>query len=720
MSLRSRLFLFFGGFIALLVAAQWWLMESLARELAAETDRLAMAVGASVAQVMSFDLDCDPATDPGCPERIHLRSVSGEWSGEAPWPDGLPLSDTETVADLMQRHAAGDGTHGNRTYSYGFRTSSGSSSDSSSAPDSVSDSGAETDSGDGSDEARPGPTKIVRMIPEILGLHERLDEDALQNMVIVVGADGASSLDERLVVKYVDSCAPEETCEQLDGLEALQNVLQDRPVGRWVEQRTEVSRDGKTVVRLKRVGPDGKVEETEQVLGGGPDGSHVAFHAPGTQVIELTAGGLQTSDVFVEGDVDIERLVVETAESVHEDLGPHGHGPPDPVEMHDDTHAAEHGLGGHGREVFFRLARDGGSRFLTVEQSDRVSQVPIPQANREALERFQTKLWLGSGLIVALGLLAAAWLAHRVSTPLRDLSAAATEVGDGAFGTRVEAGSGDREIRNTVQAFNSMSSRLAELDAETRRLEALRHMGELGDVARGLAHTLRNPLNALGLSVEELAARSASAEATDEDDGLVESARRQIRRIDRGIRSFLLLASQSGGAMEEAAIEEVDIAELVRDVALEALQDNPGYQLELHVEQAASLSAVEAELRAVVQALVVNALEASPSGGVVDVRLDEATQGDGWVLRVDDQGPGLAPEIRRRLFTPHLSTKANGSGMGLFLAHRIASHRYGGRLDLLDLDEGGTRAELKLRPRSEGGQRSESGQRRESGRGSDR
>jgi nitrogen-specific signal transduction histidine kinase len=71
-------------------------------------------------------------------------------------------------------------------------------------------------------------------------------------------------------------------------------------------------------------------------------------------------------------------------------------------------------------------------------------------------------------------------------------------------------------------------------------------------------------------------------------------------------------------------------------------------------------------------------------------------------LEVDDEGPGLPPEIRQRLFTPHLSTKANGSGMGLFLAHRIAGNRYGGRLELLDLEPTGTRAVLELRDRVDG------------------
>ena len=195
------------------------------------------------------------------------------------------------------------------------------------------------------------------------------------------------------------------------------------------------------------------------------------------------------------------------------------------------------------------------------------------------------------------------------------------------------------------------------------------------------------------LSVEELAASGNAAAAP----GLAESARRQIRRIDQSLRSFLALASQSGGV-----VSEVNLRELIEDVTLEALQDSRG-KVRIELDLAADLPALRAvapELRAVLQALVVNAMEASPEGGRVTVRATPATGGRAR-LEIDDSGPGLPEEVRRRLFTPHLSTKANGSGMGLFLAHRIATSRYGGSLELLDRKTGGTRAVLEIGMRAE-------------------
>ena len=342
-----------------------------------------------------------------------------------------------------------------------------------------------------------------------------------------------------------------------------------------------------------------------------------------------------------------------------------------------------------GIHSLLHLETQGGNRFLRLPGH----RVAIPQQGiQEKLESFSRQLLLGTFVFLVVGLLLAAVVAHRVSAPLRQLSVAAHQVGEGALGTQAPVPQSGGEVAQAVTAFNRMSSQLAELDQRARSLQERQHLGEIGEIARSLAHTLRNPLNALGLSVEELAAGGAR-----ESGELAESARRQIRRIDHSIRSFLALASQGGGA-----VAEVDVAGLVQDVALEALQDSPG-RVRLHLEgvdSARPLEAVEPELRAVVQALLVNACEASPEGGRVAVQLEEVEPGR-LRLEIEDQGPGLSPEVRDRLFTPHLTTKANGSGMGLFLAHRIATGRYGGTLELLDAPEGGVRAVLELEERRE-------------------
>jgi len=384
-------------------------------------------------------------------------------------------------------------------------------------------------------------------------------------------------------------------------------------------------------------------------------------------------------------------------------------------------------------------AAGGQGRALVLEgagKKPRIVPIPIPQRGVDArLARFARRLLVGSLGILGLGLLAAAVVAHRVSAPLAGLRDGALRLAAGDLGTRVPETAGG-EVGAAARAFNRMSSQLARLEEANRTLRAREHLAELGEVARGLAHSLRNPLNTLGLSVEELARQAAASgeEARGETEELAAGARRQIQRIDGAVRSLLVLGVEGGGG---AVTESVDLSRLADDVALEALQNFRG-RLHIEVETsggeipegemqegemqegatqegvprpgALSVRGVAAELRALLQALVVNAAEASPEGGTVRVVLTPLLPPGQPVagaeprrvrLAVIDSGPGLAPEVRGRLFSPHVTTKPEGSGMGLYLAHRIATSRYGGTLEIGEAAGGGTRALLELGDRQD-------------------
>ncbi|HEV8239177.1 MAG TPA: HAMP domain-containing sensor histidine kinase [Thermoanaerobaculia bacterium] len=380
-------------------------------------------------------------------------------------------------------------------------------------------------------------------------------------------------------------------------------------------------------------------------------------------------------------------------------------------------------------------------------------RVPVPTSGVEhAIERFTRRLLLASLGLFGGALLLGVVVTHRFTRPLHDLAVAARRVGSGDLGVHAPAAPG--EVGEAVAAFNQMSEQLAALDAEARRLRASEQLSELGEVGRGLAHSLRNPLNALGLALDQLAERAMAGDVTAAHEGtfrasgsadphagtagdvtaIAAAARRQIRRIDAALRGFLALSAT------DAAAVDVDLVAVARDVALEALQTRPAGDGAPRVEVVAGaepvrLRGVEAELRAALQALVVNAVEASPGGEPVVVtvvgsdrrrgeeRSDEATStieiaavaprprddrpsladvggvdgtGSSVTITVDDNGSGVPPAVRERLFTPHVTTKAAGAGMGLYLAHRLATTRYGGALELADRAGGGTRATLTL------------------------
>lgn len=326
---------------------------------------------------------------------------------------------------------------------------------------------------------------------------------------------------------------------------------------------------------------------------------------------------------------------------------------------------------------------DAEDRFLVVSSdTGAASKIPIPvmPAVAEITATQRQGLFLSGGLLVV-GLVASGFMANRMARPLRDLARRAERLGEGELGAQVEI-TASGEVGDLQRAFNDMSRRLAQLEEERERWREREHLAQLGDLSRGLAHTLRNPLNTLGLAVEELASSEPG------DDRLVTTARAQIGRIDRWLKSFLAL-----GAGDVAAVETVDLGELVTGAALETAQQGSDVEVEV-VDEGLAATVVASALRAAVANLLENAAEAVPATGPVEVRV--LAEGGSAMVEIADRGPGLSEEVRARLFSPHVTTKSGGSGMGLFLARQLIVGMNGGELAIADRDGGGTVVTIRL------------------------
>jgi signal transduction histidine kinase len=322
-------------------------------------------------------------------------------------------------------------------------------------------------------------------------------------------------------------------------------------------------------------------------------------------------------------------------------------------------------------------------RFLVVSEDDHaVHRIPIPVS--PAVRRVQETMREGAamgGVLLMLGLVASAVMSRRLTRPLRSLADGAEALGRGNLGIQLPV-SATGEVGDLQRAFNTMSARLAELEGEREMWQEREQLAQLGDLSRGLAHTLRNPLHTLGLAVEELA--SGNQENVD----LVATSRAQIRRIDRWLRSFLAL-----GAEEVAEPEETELGALVREVALESVQQGSEVRV-IGGDEEVLVSVVPGAVRAALANLIENATEVSPEGDAVEVTI--VVDGTEAVVSVADGGPGLPDEVRERLFSPHITTKVGGSGMGLFLARQLVVGMHGGMLEVVDGEMGGTVATVRL------------------------
>ncbi len=234
--------------------------------------------------------------------------------------------------------------------------------------------------------------------------------------------------------------------------------------------------------------------------------------------------------------------------------------------------------------------------------------------------------------------------------------------------------------------------RLAQLEKARIRSERLAAAGSL---AAGVAHEIRNPLNAIALAAQRIERRHPEEEGCRLFAGRIRS---EVGRLEEILKGFLDFARPSTGSREP-----VDLLDLAREVVHVLEVEAAARDVDLHVAPGAgTVRAVvdrEAIRRAIVN-LVRNAVEASERKGRVELRVESG--GGRARIHVIDTGRGIDPDLGERAFDPFVTTRAEGTGLGLALVRRIAEE-HGGRVSLTTRPEGGAEAVLELRSSEESG-----------------
>jgi signal transduction histidine kinase len=317
--------------------------------------------------------------------------------------------------------------------------------------------------------------------------------------------------------------------------------------------------------------------------------------------------------------------------------------------------------------------------------------IPLALRQREeeaALEELDRTIRLGTVAFLVLAALLGQSMARRIADPLRDLTRATRQVAAGDLETRVQTGSRD-ELRGLVDSFNQMAS---DLERQRKDLERSNRLAAWAEMARQVAHEVKNPLTPIQLSAEHLQRvfGDPGVDFAKTLDTCTDTILKQVRILRRIVTEFSAFARPPA-----APPETHDLGEIVREaVAPYRKVLPPGVDLGLDLP--AGLPLVTADRRLLERAilnLVENALQAVGERGMVRVRTRAV---DGRLeLEVEDSGPGLSPEARERIFEPFFSTKTGGSGLGLALVKKTAQD-HGGDVWLDSPPGGHTRAILWL------------------------
>ena len=254
-------------------------------------------------------------------------------------------------------------------------------------------------------------------------------------------------------------------------------------------------------------------------------------------------------------------------------------------------------------------------------------------------------------------------MAERIADPIRQLTRATGRIARGDFDARIAVRSSD-ELRRLVDAFNGMA---AELKAQRDQLERTHRLEAWAEMARQVAHEIKNPLTPIQLSAEHLQRVHADRGAPLGPvlEGCVTSILGQVRLLRQIAAEFSSFASSPTARRAPA-----DPAQLVHDV-VEPYRAGLAGRIDIHNDVAPPLPQVLVDRTLVGRALaniVENALHAMPGRGTLRVtsRVD-----DGAVaIRVEDSGSGMDEEALARVFEPYFSTKTTGTGLGLPIALR--------------------------------------------------
>lgn len=232
---------------------------------------------------------------------------------------------------------------------------------------------------------------------------------------------------------------------------------------------------------------------------------------------------------------------------------------------------------------------------------------------------------------------------------------------------------------------------------KTSESESLAIMGRL---TAGLAHEVRNPLNAAKLQLEVLRRNAASVEEESTRRKLVRRTnlvQDELRRLSLLLDDFLNLArARTLDPIDCDAVELVmEVLELRRPEI-----ESQGIELLAEIESSCSLFAERDRLKQVVNNLITNAVEAVAGRRAASIRIMSRVLGeDRWEVAVIDNGPGVSPEVADRAFESFVTTKDAGTGLGLAIVKRIVD-LHGGAATLAPAPEGGTRASFWIPTRA--------------------
>jgi signal transduction histidine kinase len=338
-------------------------------------------------------------------------------------------------------------------------------------------------------------------------------------------------------------------------------------------------------------------------------------------------------------------------------------------------------------------------RLVKLEQVAGLSVLATMPRDRlvDALEQLDRQILASGGIAVLLALVLAVILGRSLAKPLRELAHETREVVSGD--PRPVRGRGGKEIRELAESFNAT---IDELTRMKKRLAVTERISARREIARQVAHEIKNPLAPIRAAVETLRRLHARGDERFEEyfDEATRTVLEEVHRIAHIVSEFTKfqrLPAPNPEAMDlvQAAKHVVSLHAVDPEMVQTGTSREP--RVELTVEDVPEVRADRDQIIQVLTNLVQNGLEAAsavrPDPKVaVSLRLVDPKH---VRITVRDNGPGVPDEMRDRLFEPYATSKPTGTGLGLAICQRII-FEHGGEISYRPATKGGAVFEIRL------------------------
>jgi signal transduction histidine kinase len=268
-----------------------------------------------------------------------------------------------------------------------------------------------------------------------------------------------------------------------------------------------------------------------------------------------------------------------------------------------------------------------------------------------------------------LGIFIISWIVLlRLSKPISMLTDAAKNVAEGDLSSKLPAPSSD-ELGQLSLAFGTMVQKLGEQKKIEEKISSLQRHAILSETAAIVSHEIRNPLNLINLTADHLAhmfKQSMTTEKNSEFEVIIGNFKAQIRQLNRMVDEFLAIGKPAKLARIDFNLEEL-VGEIERLVKQQIVAKK--ISLVKNIPAAFSIYGDREQLQLVILNILINAIDIIPEPGTITI--DAQVDAGNSMIRISDNGPGIAPENVEKIFEPYFTRRTGGTGLGLTLARRI-------------------------------------------------